>query len=449
LHLRETFRHDERLISFQMTSNLSRRSFLKRSSLTAAGVWLGTSPLLARKLSANDKLNIGVIGTANRAASNIAGVKNENIVALCDVDETFLANAHQKFPSAKTYTDFRRLIDQKDIDAIVVSTPDHTHAVAAMRVLKSGRPVYCEKPLAHTVQEVRALIAKAAETKLPTQMGTQIHATKNYRRAVELVKSGVIGPVKEVHVWCEKSLIALPKFDTAVVPSNFHWDLWLGPASERPYRPDYAPKTWRHWWDFGGGTLGDMGCHYIDLAFWALKLRRPTHVEADGPPPHPQNTPSWLTATWDFPSRDALPAVRLTWYDGGHSPKLLRQSLNAENLKHWRNGVLFVGSKGMLLADYTKHLLLPEKSFANFHAPTPTIPDSIGHHEEWIQACKTGSPTSCNFDYSGPLAETVLLGIVAYRSGKKLDYDGATGQITNTTAANQYLTREYRKGWEL
>jgi predicted dehydrogenase len=449
LLLRETFPHDERLDFVQMTANFSRRSFLKRTSLTAAGVWVGASPLLARKLSANDKLNIGVIGTANRAASNIAGVKNENIVAICDVDENFLAQAQQKLPSAKTYTDFRRLIDQKDIDAIVVSTPDHTHAIAAMTALKSGRPVYCEKPLAHTVHEVRALIAKAAETKLATQMGTQIHATTNYRRCVELVQSGAIGSIKEVHVWCEKSLVALPKFTTATVPSSFHWDLWLGPASDRQYRPDYAPKTWRHWWDFGGGTLGDMGCHYIDLAFWALKLRRPTHIEAQGPPVHAENTPAWLIVNWDFPARGELPPVRLSWYDGGYSPKILRESLSADKLKRWRNGVLFVGSKGLLLGDYTKHLLLPEKSFAGFSAPAPSIPNSIGHHEEWIQACKTGSPTTCNFDYSGPLAETVLLGIVAYRGGKKLDYDGATGQIINTTAANQYLTREYRKGWEI
>lgn len=432
-----------------MTSHFSRRNFLKRTSLTTAGVWVGTSPLFARKLSANDKLNIGVIGTANRAAANISGVKGENIVALCDVDERFLAQAHEKFPAAKTYTDFRRLIDQKDIDAIVVSTPDHTHAIAAMKVLESGRPVYCEKPLAHTVHEVRTLISKAAETKLPTQMGTQIHAGKNYRRAVELVQSGAIGSVSEVHVWCEKSVVAPPNYKTAPVPKTFHYDLWLGPASERAYRPDYAPRNWRHWWDFGGGTLGDMGCHYIDLAFWALKLRLPTHVEAEGPPVHPQNTPAWLVVKWDFAARGDLPATKLTWYDGGRQPALLKQNLSGEQLKQWSNGVMFVGQKGMLLADYHKHLLLPEKAFADFQPPKPYIPDSIGHHEEWIRACKTGSPTTCNFSYSGPLAETVLLGIVAYRSGKKLEYDGASGQITNTSAANQYLTREYRKGWEV
>ncbi|MGZ4964215.1 MAG: Gfo/Idh/MocA family protein [Limisphaerales bacterium] len=433
-----------------MSSNVSRRKFFKQSAFVTAGVWLGTSPLLARKLSANDKLNIGVIGTFHRAASNIAGVKNENIVAICDVDETYLAQTHEKFPAAKTYTDFRRLIDQKDVDAIVVSTPDHTHAVAAMAVMNSGRPVYCEKPLAHTVHEVRALMAKAAKSKLPTQMGTQIHATDNYRRCVELVQSGVIGSVQEVHVWCEKGVVAGPEAKvTAPVPKNFHYDEWLGPAPKRDYHPDFAPKNWRHWWDFGGGTLGDMGCHYIDLAFWALKLRSPTAIATQGPPVHPENTPAWIIATWDFAARGDLPPVRLKWYDGGHSPKVLRDSLSPEQCKHWRNGVLFVGSKGMLLADYTKRLLLPEKQFADFEPAKPSIPKSIGHHEEWIMACKTGAPTTCNFDYSGPLAETVLLGIVAYRSGKTLEYDGATGRITNTAAANQFLTREYRKGWNI
>jgi predicted dehydrogenase len=432
-----------------MSPNLSRRNFFKKSSLTAAGVWVGASSLMARKLSANDKLNIGVIGTFHRAASNIEGVKGQNIVAICDVDETYLAQTHAKFASAKIYTDFRRLIDQKDIDAIVVSTPDHTHAVAAMAALKSGRPVYCEKPLAHTVHEVRALMAKAAKSKLATQMGTQIHATQNYRRTVELVQSGVIGPVRQVYVWCEKSVTAPPTYTTAPVPKTFDWDLWLGPAKERPFNPDYAPKTWRHWWDFGGGTLGDMGCHYIDLAFWALKLRWPVSIDTEGPPVHAQNTPAWLIAQWDFGARGELPPVRVMWYDGGRRPPVLTDSLSPEQLKHWRNGVLFVGAKGMVLADYTKRLLLPEKTFADFQPPPASIPNSVGHHEEWIAACKTGSPTTCNFDYSGPLAETVLLGIAAYRSGKKLYYHGPSGKITNTREADQYLTREYRKGWEL
>ncbi|MDB6056671.1 MAG: putative dehydrogenase [Verrucomicrobiales bacterium] len=431
-----------------MSSNVSRRNFFKQTAFTTAGVWLGTSSLFARKLSANDKLNIGVIGTMNRAASNIAGVKNQNIVAICDVDETYLAQTHAKLPSAKTYIDFRRLIDQKDIDAIVVSTPDHTHAVAALTALKSGRPVYCEKPLAHTVHEVRALMAQAAKSKLPTQMGTQIHATENYRRAVEIVQSGVLGPVKEVHVWCEKSVVAEAGANaTAPVPKNFHYDEWLGPVPKRDFHADFAPKTWRHWWDFGGGTLGDMGCHYIDLAFWALNLRWPIAIETEGPPVHAQNTPAWVIATWDFAARADLAPVRLKWYDGAHSPKLLRDSLPREQLKQWRNGVLFVGSKGMLLADYNKRLLLPENG--NFETPKPYIAKSLGHHEEWILACKTGSPTTCNFDYSGPLAETVLLGIAAYRSGQKLQYDGPTGRITNTRAADEFLTREYRKGWSV
>jgi predicted dehydrogenase len=458
----ETFPIDERLSRKIMSPHVSRRKFFKQSAITAAGVWLGTSPLLARKLSANEKLNIGVIGTTHRAANNIDGVKGENIVAICDVDETYLAATQDKFPSAKTYTDFRRLIEQKDIDAIVVSTPDHTHAVAAMAALKSGRPVYCEKPLAHTVHEVRALMAQAAKSKLVTQMGTQIHATENYRRCVEIVESGVIGPVKEVHVWCEKSVAAGPNANvTAEVPKTFNWDLWLGPAPTCSYRPDYAPRNWRHWWDFGGGTLGDMGCHYMDLAFWALKLRWPNAIETQGPPVHPENTPAWMIANWDFAARGELPPVRLAWYDGGRKPELLKSisaeryskpkpgSTVAQQTKNWPNGVMFVGSKGMLIADYQNRKLLPNKGSGDIEPPKPYIQASIGHHAEWIRACKMRLPTTCNFDYSGPLAGTVLLGIAAYRSGKRLEYDGATGRVANTSAADQFLTREYRKGWKI
>src|SRR3989454_3075558 len=348
-----------------MNRTLSRRQFLQTSALAAAGTWLtGCATPAPRKLSANEKLNVAIIGTANRARSNIAGVEQENIVALCDIDDDFLAAVKEKFPQAKTYNDFRRLLEQKDIDAVVVCTADHTHAVATAAALHLGKHIYCEKPLTHTVYEARTIAKLAAKNKkLATQMGTQIHATDNYRRVVEVVQSGAIGEVRECHVWCEKSLAGSDRpREMPPIPPQLHWDLWLGPAPARPYHPAYLPKTWRHWWDFGDSILGDMACHYVDLAFWALKLQYPRTIEAEGPPIHPETTPPWLVVRYEFPARGELPPVRLTWYDGGKWPSLIEQG----KVPEWRNGVLFVGEKGLLLADYGRRKLLPEDQFASF-----------------------------------------------------------------------------------
>ena len=432
-----------------MKRQFSRRAFLQTSATAVAGTCLGgcaTGP--HRKLSANDKLNIGVIGTANRAGADIKGVHAENIVAFCDIDDHFLDQTKDKFPQARRYNDFRKMLEQKDIDAVVVATADHCHAVATAAALHLGKHVYCEKPLAHTVHETRVISQLAARhPKLATQMGTQIHATDNYRRVVELIQSGSIGAVKECHVWCEKSLAASERPVTMPpIPDHIHWDLWLGPAPARPYHPDYLPKTWRHWWDFGEGILGDMACHFMDLPFWALRLRAPVSIEAEGPPVHPETTPESLIVRYRFPRHEhPLPDLQLTWYDGGKRPELVREG----KVPDWRNGVLFVGDKGMLLADYSRRKLLPEKDFADFQAPTPWIAGSIGHHEEWLRACKTGSPTSCGFAYSGPLTETVLLGNVAFRTGVRLDWNAASAKVTNTRQAANYLQKEYRRGWHL
>ncbi|HSU53558.1 MAG TPA: Gfo/Idh/MocA family oxidoreductase [Candidatus Dormibacteraeota bacterium] len=431
-----------------MIQPLTRRRFLKTSSLALAGGALITSrATAARKLSANDKLNLGIIGTAHRAAEDIHGVQGENIVALCDIDENLLAAAKQKFPGARTYTDFRQLLEQKDIDAVVVATADHTHAVATSAALHLGKHVYCEKPLTHSVAEARAIAKLAAKhPSLATQMGTQIHASQNYRRTVELVQSGAIGAVRECHVWCEKRLANSDRpADMPAVPPNIHWDLWLGPAPARAYHPAYLPKTWRHWWDFGEGILGDMACHYMDLPFWALELKYPESVEAEGPPIHPETTPEWLIVHYQFPARQNHPPLALTWYDGGKKPELLGQG----KAPAWPNGVLFVGDKGMLIADYHQHKLLPEAQFAGFQSPPKSIPDSIGHHNEWILACETGSPTTCNFAYGSVLTEAVLLGNVAFRTGHKLEWDGPGLRVKNSEQAKNYLMAEYRRGWQL
>jgi predicted dehydrogenase len=399
------------------------------------------------KASPNEKLNIGIIGTSGRALGNIEGVEGENIIAVCDIDERLLDSAKARFPRAKGFADFRKLIEWKWLDAVVISTADHTHAPASAMALRLGKHVYCEKPLTHSVYEARVVAKLAKESKLATQMGTQIHAEDNYRRVVELVQSGAIGPVREVHVWCNGKPWSHGKrpTETPPVPSYLNWDLWLGPAPDRPYHPSYQPANWRKHWDFGNGTLGDMACHVVDLPFWALDLRYPTTIEARGPPVDPEGAPDGVKVKYEFPASANRPAVNLTWYDGDRKPEILAKN----KLPNWGMGVLFVGDKGMLQADYSRRRLFPEADFKDFQPPKPTIAASIGHHAEWIAACKDGRPTTCNFDYSGALTEAVLLGNVSYRSGKKIEWDGPNMKATNYPEVESFLRRDYRKGWTL
>jgi predicted dehydrogenase len=269
-------------------------------------------------------------------------------------------------------------------------------------------------------------------------MGTQIHASSNYRRVVELIQSGAIGTVSEAHAFSHKSWGGAGRpSETQPLPKHIHFDLWLGPAPARPYNSQYLPVNWRKWWDFGGGTLGDMGCHYLDLVHWALDLRHPKTIQAEGPPPNPETTPPWLIVNYEYES------AKVSWYDGGKKPRLMGEGV----VPDWKAGALFVGTKGMLLADYTKHRLLPESRFSGFKAPERSIPDSIGHYDEWIEACKTGSSTTCNFNYAGALTEAVLLGNVAYRAGHKIEWDATNLKVTNDPSAMNFVAREYRKGW--
>lgn len=429
-----------------MTSDFNRRKFLRQSFLTGAGFWLAADATMARAYRANEKLNLGIVGVAGRGGDNLHEVAGQNIVALCDIDDNNLAGAAKQFPDAKTYNDFRKMLEQKDIDAVVVSTPDHTHAVIASHALHADKHVYCEKPLAHSVWEVRHLTELARKRKRVTQMGTQIHAGSNYRRVVEVIRSGAIGDVSEVHVWADRvwSGNGRPP-ETPAVPENIHWDLWLGPAPERPYNPAYLPATWRGFWQFGNGTLGDMACHHMDLPFWALELGSPTTVSAEGPEVNLETTPAWLIAHYEFAAANGRPPLNLHWYNGGKRPPQFAQNL----LPAWGDGTLFVGSKGMLLADYGRYVLLPEQDFSGYTPPAPTIPDSIGHHAEWIQACLSGGPTTCNFDYSGNLSETVLLGCVAYRVGQKIEWDPKHLKALHCKEADPILKPHFRHGWKV
>lgn len=442
---------------------LNRRGFLGQSLAMATGATLA-APALLRGRDLNGKLNLAVIGTGGRGGSNLASVASENIVALCDVFEPALGRAAVQHPQARKYTDFRRLFDDaRDIDAVVVSTCEHTHAFATLAALKLGKHVYCEKPLTHNIWEARLIRETAAKTRVATQMGIQIHALDNYRRVVELIQAGAIGAVREAHVWVSRAWGWQPTEADATrhkdivftrerpegsspIPAGLDWDLWLGPAPARPYHSVYFPgPKWYRWWDFGNGTMSDLGSHWNDLPFWALKLQAPLTIEASGPPPHAEIAPASMQATYEYGARGDMPPVRLTWYQGENKPQLWKDAA----IPQWGDGVLFVGDKGQLLSSYTKHVLLPEKQFADFKRPEPSIPASPGHHAEWLQACKTGAPTTCNFEYSGWLTEANHLGNVAYRAGKKLEWDAAAMRATNCPEADRFIRREYRSGWTL
>ncbi len=432
-----------------MSATNTRREFLKTSATAAAVTLAWSGGAKAASRSANEKMQLACIGTANRALADIEGVKGEDIVALCDVDSVFMERTAKRFPDAKKYEDYREMIEAMSarIDGVVVGTTDHHHAPATIRAIRAGKHVYCEKPLTHTVQEARIVTEAAREAGVVTQMGTQIHSTDNYRRVVEVIESGAIGDVTEVHVWVGKGWGGGDRpAEGKEPPKHLNWDLWLGPAPVRPFYPGrYHPAQWRKWWDFGGGTLADMACHYMDLPFWALKLKYPTSVKAEGPELHPETCPLGMKVMYEFPARGSMPALNFTWYDGNKIPK----KVAGERVPG--NGVMFVGSEGKMFADYGRYKLFPADKFKNFEPPTQTIPKSIGHHAEWIKACKEGDSkiALCNFDYAGPLTETVLLGNVAFRSGKAFQWDAKKQIAVDCPEAQKFISKQYREGWEV
>jgi len=429
-----------------MDCRVNRRNVLKQIGAAGCGLWVSRAANGAEK-SPSERLNLAFVGSGGRGSANIDALKDQNIVALCDVDARRAGPTFERFPKARRFVDFRKMLEEMDrqIDAVVVSAPNHIHAPASAMAMRLGKHVYCEKPLTHSVHEARVMAQVAAEKKVATQMGTQYHSSGNYRRAIEILQSGVIGPVREVDVWtmAAEGGSERPK-DCPPVPAGLDWNLWLGPAPYRPYHPCYLPREWHFWWDFGGGVLGNVGCHFMDLPFWALKLRYPSSVEAEGPPVHPESTPRTMTIRYDFPARGNMPPVRLTWFQGRRSPRV-----ETDKVPAWDTGFLFVGEQGMLLVDYDRRVLLPEAKFAGFQPPKPSIPDSIGHYKEWVAACKTGSPTGCNFDYAGALTEMVLLGNVAFRTGTKLQWDADHLKAANSAEADRFIRREYRKNWTL
>lgn len=437
-----------------MTHLPTRRRFLATSSAATASAL--AAPMFVRARDKDQKVRLAVIGVANRGAANLAGVAHEAVVAICDVDESNAVKARQQFPKAAFFTDYRQLFDKasKTFDAVVVSTPDFNHCLPAAIGMSLGKHVYCEKPLAHSVEEVRLMRRMAKEKKLVTQMGTQIHAGDNYRRVVEIVQGGLLGDVKRVHVWNSSTPVGGAKKGTK--PSaKFDIDLWLGPCpsdffevavNKSGWNFAWPHFHWRWWWEFGGGTLADLGCHYVDLPFWALNLTAPTKVSATGKKTYTgDNTvPDVMQVDYRFPAAKGRSEVHLTWYHGVAGPDLT----TTKPFHGFGSAVMFEGTKGSLIADYGKFKLLSEAFAKGFVAPPKTIPTSIGHHKEWTEAIKTGGTTTCRFDYSGALAEAVLLGNVAYRAGKEITWDAVKG-TTGSADADRFLGRQYRKGWEL
>lgn len=425
----------------------NRRAFLGAAAL-ATGYFVSGSPANACSRSALEKLNLAVIGIGGQGGANLGGVKGENIVALCDVDDVRAGKAYERFPQAKKFYDYRELFDKlgNEIDGAVISTPDHTHFHIAHRALSEGKHVYLEKPMAHNVWECRELTNLAREKKVATQLGVQRHTIPNMHRVVELIKSGAIGNVSEVHCWIDSSR-GMPALDKKQhdVPATLKYDLWLGPAKRRAdYHPTVTPYGWRFWWDYGTGETGNWGCHVLDIPFWALDLKYPTRVGAEGDLAHPLTTPKSMNSWMEFPATDDRPAVKLFWSQAKGGPQILKD----KNLPAGGNNTLFIGDQGMLLCGFSKRQLLPQDKFAEFDPPEPFIPDSPGFHKEWIDACKGGEPATCHFDYSGPMAETVLLGNVAYRALSEFDWD-ANQLKASSGIAQRFIREDYAEGWQV
>jgi predicted dehydrogenase len=433
--------------------------------------WILGRSEFALSNSPNERLNMAGIGVGGKGRSDIdqAG-QFGNVIAICDIDEVRLHEKAQVFPKARKYVDYRKLFDEMgdQIDAVVVSTPDHHHAPASLRAMRMGKHVYCQKPLTHTPAEARLMRETARQYNVQTQMGNQGTAADGFRAGIELIQSGVVGPIREVHVWTNRpfkywkqapDIVARPT-EQPPIPPHVHWDLFLGPAPYRPYHPVYHPHDWRGWWDFGTGALGDMACHTANLAFKALKLGLPTRVSAKSGAVNPETYPAWATITYEFSARGELPPVKLTWYEGANNGQ--RNLPDAELLQGEPvpdSGMIFIGEKGSIFtpSDYgSDQVLLPRKQFEDFVRPEPTI-ERLGGTEvcdlnqkrEWVRAIMGGAAPMSNFDYAGTMTEAMLLGNVAVRLGKMVEYDGDTGTVTNVPEAAELIHGTYRRGWEL
>lgn len=455
---------------------ITRRKFITQVSVATAGTALAARSFAAagpKIKSANEKLNVAVIGAGGKGSSDTDDVAKlgENIVALCDCDQRTLDKRGQVYPQAKRFKDYRKMLDEmeKEIDAVIVATPDHHHAPAAAMAMKMGKHAYVQKPLTHSVSEARTLRELAKKHKVATQMGNQGSSLPGLRRAVEVIQAGAIGPVRQVHVWSNRPIwpqgIGRPEGEDPV-PEHLDWDLFIGPAPMRPFKNDvYHPFKWRGWQDFGTGALGDMACHTANMPFRALKLGYPTEIEAESSGINKETYPSKSKIRFEFPAREGLPAATFWWYDGGWKPSdeiadrvlsFIASQKDRDGKPRERklpgSGCLLIGDKGHLFSpdDYGAEFhLLPQSEFEGFKGPEETIPRSPGHYKEWVEACRGGKPAYSNFDIAAYLTEIILLGCVALRTGKKLEWDGPGMKAKNAPESAQYVRRKYRKGWEV
>jgi predicted dehydrogenase len=444
--------------------DISRRRLLGATAATAAFTIVPRHVLGgARQTAPSAKLNIAGIGVGGMGKSNLSELETENIVALCDVDQAYAAGTFKKYPQAKVYSDYREMLDkEKSIDAVMIATPDHTHAVISMEAMRRGKHVYCQKPLTHDIYEARMLAKAARETGVTTQMGIQGHSGEGGRLICEWIADGAIGEVHEVDAWCNLSYYPFghaywsskwsrrPQ-DTPPVPVTLNWDLWLGPAPQRPYHPAYHPAVWRCWWDFGCGMMGDRGAHTLDPVVWALKLGHPTSIEATSLDLNPDIHPIASVVTYQFPARGDLPPVKLTWYEGTRAPRPLELE-DGRRLGHVEGGALFKGTKGKLVGGVYGEdpRLIPESRMKEYKLPPRTIPRVEGSHEQdWVRACKAGKQAGADFEYSGLLTEICLLGNIAKRVDSRIEWDGPNMKVTNLPEANKYVRTTYRDGWTL
>jgi predicted dehydrogenase len=451
-----------------------RRTFLASAAVATAGFTIVPRHVLGGQdtPAPSDKLNIAGVGVGGMGKKNLGYCEAENIVALCDVDFTLADPVFKKYPNARQYRDFRVMLDeQKDIDAVIVATPDHTHAVIAMAAMERKKHVYVQKPLTHSVAEARLLTETARKYGVATQMGNQGHSGEGIRLLCEWVWDGAIGPIREAHAWTNRPVwpsgveVDRPA-ETPAVPPGLDWDLWLGPARFRPYHPTYHPAKWRAWWDFGTGSLGDMACHIVDPLFWALKLKYPISVEAsvskywqgffDEAKPKNEMFPRSTIVRFKFPAREGMPEVNVTWWDGGLMPPRPAGMEPDRRLGDNDGGILLIGDGGAIMANCygESPRLLPETAMRKYKRPPKTLEriplGSDGHELDWIRACKGGKPASSNFDYSGPLSETVLMGNLAIRfPDRPLLWNGEAMEVTNDKDANAYVRRQYRDGWHV
>ncbi|NOY81994.1 MAG: Gfo/Idh/MocA family oxidoreductase [Kiritimatiellaeota bacterium] len=436
---------------------VTRRSFLAKAALGGAAASFSAQagfPWFHVRKKGTDlrKLNIACVGCGGKGYSDIHGVASENIVALCDVDFGRASRVFQEFPDAKRYKDYRRMFEDldKDIDAVVVSTPDHMHFPVAMMAIEMGKHAFVQKPLTHTVWEARELAKAAKKRGVATQMGNQGHANEGTRLMYEWVRSGALGPVREVHLYTDRpiwpqGLERPPKAEP--VPPLLEWDLWLGIAPKRPYHSGYHPFAWRGWWDFGCGALGDMGCHIMDATFWALDLRAPEWIEAESDAKNADTTPKWSVITYQFPARGKMPPVKVVWYDGGKKPPRPAELEEGRNIPNG-NGQIVIGEKAAIMAScYCSSIrIIPEKKMREIGKP-PRMLDRVkgGHYQEWIRACKGGKPAGSNFpDHAGPLTEMVLLGNVAVRAGKRVAWDDRRLRCANAPEADRFIREPFR-----